>query len=114
MASSATVPGMTDRVSQPAKEPANATPPPKAKRPPRILVVEDEPVIRFLSKNVLVHAGYHVDEAEDGDAAWRMLQRQRYDLLITDNRMPKVTGIDLIKKVRTASVDLPIIMATSA
>ncbi len=83
-------------------------------RPHRILVVEDEPLMRHLNTKMLVDAGYHVDAAEDGAAAWDTLQRKNYDLLVTDNRMPKVTGIELIEKVRTARMPVPVIMATGA
>jgi DNA-binding response OmpR family regulator len=80
----------------------------------RILVVDDEPIIRSFNTAVLVQSGYHVDVAEDGAHAWDTLQNHSYDLLITDNNMPKVTGIQLIKKVRGARMPLPIIMATGA
>ena len=83
----------------------------------RILVVEDEPDIRFLNADVLARSGYHVDTAEDGIAGWEALHAVRhapecYDLLITDHNMPGLTGLDLIKKLRDASMLLPVIMAT--
>jgi DNA-binding response OmpR family regulator len=78
----------------------------------RILVVEDNADIRRLNAEVLARSGYHVDAAEDGAAAWDTLQRNRYDLLITDNDMPKVSGVELLQKVRAAHMALPVIMAT--
>ena len=78
----------------------------------RILVVEDEFSIRQLNTKMLLHSGYDVDAAENGAAAWDALQANRYDLMITDNDMPKVTGIELIKKVRATRLALPVIMAT--
>ncbi|MBC8001615.1 MAG: response regulator [Opitutaceae bacterium] len=82
-------------------------------RPPRrILVVDDETMIRDLVTDVLSRSGYEVDTAEDGAIAWDKLQHQHYDLLVTDNTMPKLSGIDLIKRVRDASLPLPVIMAT--
>jgi CheY-like chemotaxis protein len=83
-------------------------------RPPRILVVEDEPLMRHLNIKMLIDAGYHVDAAEDGAAAWDTLQVESYDLLVTDNSMPKVSGVELIGKVRAAGMALPVIMATGA
>jgi DNA-binding response OmpR family regulator len=56
--------------------------------------------------------GYNVDTAEDGAAAWKALNDHNYDLLITDNRMPRVTGMELIKKVRSVDMTLPIILAS--
>jgi DNA-binding NtrC family response regulator len=61
---------------------------------------------------VLVYAGYAVDMAEDGAAAWETLQANRYELVITDNNIPKLTGIELLKKLRSARMRLPVIMAT--
>jgi DNA-binding response OmpR family regulator len=83
------------------------------KKPPhRILVVEDDGVIRNLNAEVLAHSGYQVDAAEDGAAAWDTLQRNRYDLLVTDNDMPKVSGVELLHKLHAARIALPVIMAT--
>ena len=78
----------------------------------RILVVEDDSGIRQLIAEVLKRSGYHVDAAEDGAAAWDMLQLNGYDLLVTDNKMPKVSGVELLKKLQAAGVVLPVIMAT--
>ena len=78
----------------------------------RILVVEDEEDIRRLNAEVLKSSGYHVDAAADGTAAWEALCADNYDLMITDNSMPKLTGVDLLKKLRSARMALPVIMAT--
>jgi len=79
----------------------------------RILVVEEEGDIRQLNAEVLMDAGYQVEVAEDGVAAWAALQHHRYDLLITDQFLPKVSGVELLKKIHTARLTLPVIMATS-
>ena len=81
--------------------------------PHRILVVDDESCIRRLNAELLLRSGYHVDTAEDGADAWRALGAERYNLLITDNKMPMVTGVELIRMVRGARMELPIIMATA-
>jgi DNA-binding response OmpR family regulator len=78
----------------------------------RILVVEDEADLRRLNAEALIHAGYQVAAAADGADGWEALQASNYDLLITDNSMPKVSGIDLLKKLRSARMALPVIMAT--
>jgi CheY-like chemotaxis protein len=77
-------------------------------------VVDDEPIVRRLNAKMLLDAGYRVDAVEDGAVAWDALQVKKYDLLITDNNMPKVTGVELIEKVRAAGMALPVIMATGA
>jgi two-component system, OmpR family, alkaline phosphatase synthesis response regulator PhoP len=61
---------------------------------------------------VLTGAGYRVDVAADGAAAWAALRLSKYDLLITDQFMPKVTGVQLLKKIQAARMTLPVIMAT--
>lgn len=67
-----------------------------------------------LNTRMLKRSGYEVDTAEDGAAAWEVLNADSYDLLITDNVMPKVTGVELLGKLRAARMPLPVIMATSS
>jgi len=76
----------------------------------RILVVDDESAICSLIRDVLVHSGYQVDTAKDGAAAWEALRRKQYDLLITDNQMPKITGLELVRYLRSASLAIPVIL----
>jgi DNA-binding response OmpR family regulator len=87
---------------------------PQTNAPHRILVVEDDSDIRQLSTEVLIRSGYQVDTAEDGAAGWEALHGNHYDLLITDNNMPKVSGVELVKKVRSARMALPVILASGA
>jgi DNA-binding response OmpR family regulator len=92
---------------------AGASQPNRTGLPKRILIVDDEPLIRQLYTKVLVESGYKVEDAEDGAVAWDALQVNAYDLLITDNQMPKVSGVDLLKKIYAARMTLPIMMATA-
>ena len=80
----------------------------------RILVVEDDEPIRHLSTNLLRRVGYRVDDCEDGAAAWEMVKVRQYDLLITDHQMPRVTGVELVEKLRSASITLPVILLSGA
>ncbi len=80
--------------------------------PPRILLVDDETSIRQLGCTALTRSGYYVDAAEDGAAGWEALQASSYDLLITDNNMPKVSGVELVKMLRSARMTLPVVMAS--
>jgi DNA-binding NtrC family response regulator len=101
---------MENIATQAGKRPAHHF---KEKRPVhRILVVEDEPDIRRLNTEVLVQSGYQVDAAANGAAAWEALQLRDYHLLITDNEMPQVSGVDLLKKLHAARKALPVVMAT--
>jgi DNA-binding NarL/FixJ family response regulator len=81
-------------------------------RPPRILMVDDEPLIRKLNKDLLTGAGYQVDAAANGAAAWATLQQHKYDLVITDNTMPRMTGLQMIEKMQAVGVFVPVIVAS--
>ena len=98
------------QADEPASAPSRHEPNPRQ----RILVVEDDAAIRRVNTEVLTYSGYHVDAAEDGVAAWETLQLNNYDLIVTDNDMPRMTGIELIQKLQANGRALPVIMATGA
>ncbi len=93
-----------------AKEPAQCL----TKSPIRILVVDDDEVIRRINALVLRRFGFQTETAEDGEAAWEALQANGFDLLVTDHNMPRLTGVDLVRKVRGARLKLPVILASRA
>ena len=101
----------TNTISQ-AGEPASAPLQREPSLPQRILVADDDISVRQLSTEVLIDSGYEVDAVADGVAAWEALQTKAFNLLITDNNMPRLTGVELVKKLRSARMDLPIILAT--
>jgi CheY-like chemotaxis protein len=103
---------MTDSDISPEGKPKSRPRPKRTRKPKRILLAEDDAVIRQLSAEVLRQSGYQVDTAENGAAAWDILQAKRYDLLVTDNSMPKMTGVELLKRLRAARILLPVVMAT--
>jgi CheY-like chemotaxis protein len=78
----------------------------------QILLVEDDSAVRQVSAMVLVRAGYEVNAVEGCQAAWDTLQSRSYDLLITDNQMPGLTGLELVRKLRSAQSALPVILAS--
>jgi CheY-like chemotaxis protein len=80
----------------------------------RILVVEDDAVIRELNLQMLALVGYQVVGAEDGAVGWQLLDGGSFDLLLTDHEMPRMSGLELVKQVRSAGMTLPIIMATGS
>jgi len=82
--------------------------------PQRILVVDDDEFFRFVSTRTLRAFGYQVDTAEDGSAGWEALQSRTHDLLLTDHNMPRMSGIELVKKVRIARMMLPAVMVSGA
>jgi CheY-like chemotaxis protein/signal transduction histidine kinase len=79
----------------------------------RILVVEDEPIVRSLLRDVLRTEGFTVEAAEDGRAALEILEKDtKFDILITDLGMPVMSGFDLVERARKIISNLPVIMAT--
>src|SRR4051812_11828571 len=75
-----------------------------------ILVVDDDSTILDLVTEVLEDAGYHVRRACDGWAAWQAIQDAPPTLLLTDIRMPHVTGSDLVMRARTHGYTFPILL----
>lgn len=78
-----------------------------------ILYAEDDPVLRHCVSNALSSAGYLVRAATNGQAAWEILRGGDFDLLVTDNLMPELTGVDLVVRMRTSGIHLPIIVVSS-
>jgi len=68
---------------------------------PSILVVDDEPDLRTLYELTLLREGYRVDVAETVAGAWQQLLERRYEVLITDMRLPDGLGIELIQRLRS-------------
>jgi excisionase family DNA binding protein len=78
----------------------------------RVLVVDDEPSIRELLSRTLALAEYEVDAVPDGETAASRLRTERYDLLMTDLRMPGMDGLSLIRAARRFHPSLPIVIIT--
>jgi two-component system chemotaxis response regulator CheY len=102
---------MKSREYQTMEKPA-ITPAQARRQPKRILVVDDDNDIRQFSVDILTDSGYDVDGAKDGADGWDALQASNYDLVITDNKMPRMTGMEMIEKLRAAYMTLPVILAT--
>jgi DNA-binding response OmpR family regulator len=83
-------------------------------RTPRILVADDNEGIRHLLSVILADAGFDVSAASDGQEAWEALLYEYYDLLITDNEMPRLAGVELIKRMCEAGMSTAIIIASSS
>jgi two-component system chemotaxis response regulator CheY len=81
-----------------------------------ILVVDDFSTMRRIVKNILRQLGYdNIVEADDGTTALEVLKREKIDFIISDWNMPQMTGIELLKAVRTSAEwkDLPFLMVTA-
>jgi two-component system response regulator PilR (NtrC family) len=79
----------------------------------RVLVVDDERSMRELLEIWFLQRGDAVDLAADGDQAIKRLDVQRYDLVITDMRMPKSSGMDVLAHARTVQPDASVIVMTA-
>ena len=82
----------------------------------RILVVDDFSTMRKIIKNILRQLGYtNVTEADDGTTAWETLNRDNIDFIISDWNMPQMTGIELLRKVRSSEeyAATPFLMVTA-
>lgn len=79
---------------------------------PRILVVDDEKFIRDIIADFLGMEGYHVQTAEDGSVAVEQMRRSRFDMVISDLKMPKMGGLELLRAVSDAHPDTMTIIMT--
>jgi DNA-binding response OmpR family regulator len=77
-----------------------------------VLVVDDEPIVREVVVRYLEREGYRTLEADDGDQARRLLERNRPDLVVLDVMLPGTDGLELCRWIRSRS-DLPVIMLTA-
>jgi two-component system, chemotaxis family, chemotaxis protein CheY len=82
----------------------------------RVLVVDDFSTMRRIVKNILRQIGFtNIVEADDGTTAWEVLNKDRIEFVISDWNMPQMTGIELLRKVRSSEefADMPFLMVTA-
>jgi len=79
----------------------------------RVLVVEDEPRIAADIRRGLEQAGFAVDVAGDGEAAWFQADVETYDAMILDLGLPKLDGLSVLRKLRGANNALPVLILTA-
>lgn len=70
-----------------------------------ILLAEDEPILRMLVLDTLEDEGHRIEVACDGEEAVLFAQNRRYDLIILDYMMPKLTGIEVIERLKLRSTN---------
>ena len=79
----------------------------------RLLYVEDDTTLSFVTKDNLELRGYDVDFCEDGVQALQMISDQDYDLCILDVMLPKMDGFTLAAKIREKNSEIPILFLTA-
>ncbi len=76
----------------------------------KILVVDDDQMIREMVKVALTKAGYEIELAENGEEAIEILQHKNYDMVITDLVMPKKDGVALMSHIQKQDLNIPVLV----
>ncbi|HIJ85149.1 MAG: sigma-54-dependent Fis family transcriptional regulator [Magnetococcales bacterium] len=79
----------------------------------QILVVDDEPAIRQVLVGMLTRAGYAVEHAGDGEEALARIEKGSFDVVLSDIKMPRMDGIELVRRVRAQGLDPLFLMITA-
>lgn len=80
---------------------------------PGILIVDDEPYVRLTYRTALETEGLDVWEASDGLAALKAMSERQFDLAILDMRMPEVSGLELLERMRREGIQTPVVIVTA-
>lgn len=78
----------------------------------RVLVVDDSATVREVEKKILEKAGFYVDTAVDGVDGWNVVRLSKYDLVVSDVDMPRMSGLGLAAKIRNLYPNLPVVMVS--
>jgi two-component system sensor histidine kinase and response regulator WspE len=73
---------------------------PDARRRKKVLVVDDSLTVRELERKLLVRGGYDVEVAVDGREGWNAVRENRFDLVVTDIDMPRMSGFELVRSIK--------------
>ncbi len=76
----------------------------------KLLIIDDEKSIRRTLREILEYEKYQVDEAADGVEGITLIQKNKYDIILCDIKMPKMDGIEVLEKVMQLSSDTPVVM----
>jgi len=82
----------------------------------KILIVEDDAIVKYAVKTILEDIGFHAELASNGQEALIFLQEKKFDLILSDINMPIMDGYELAKKIRASNTDfkhIPIIGITA-
>jgi two-component system alkaline phosphatase synthesis response regulator PhoP len=79
----------------------------------RLLLVEDEPGLVLTLTDRLTREGYHVESSADGESALARATTEAFDLLLLDVMLPRLGGFDLLRDLRKAGIETPVIMLTA-
>lgn len=77
---------------------------------PNILVVDDEAPIRETLKEILEYENFEVTLAENGEKAWQIIQKNDFDVVLCDVKMPGIDGVELLERVHAIKPETPVVM----
>ncbi len=77
---------------------------------PKILIIDDEKSIRNTLKEILSYEGYEVTEAQDGIEGLKFVEKDKFDIILSDIKMPKMDGIEVLEKLQEISPETPVVM----
>lgn len=79
----------------------------------KILIVEDNPHMSTLLCDILEILDFQSSKAQDGEEALNLLQSEEFDMVITDLKMPKIGGMELLNSIKTTQPQLPVVVITA-
>src|SRR5947199_2412050 len=79
----------------------------------KILLIEDKDSLRQMLSTAIKKAGYQVDEAADGNIAAEKIRKQPYQLILTDLRLPTLSGLDILKIQKEIGAAIPVMLMTA-
>ena len=79
----------------------------------KILIIDDEPALRKTMTRILQQGGFQVNTAPDGLEALKAIQQQVYDLVYLDIRLPGMSGLEILERIRSDQPELPVILFTA-
>jgi len=77
---------------------------------PKILIVDDEKAIRRTLRDILEYEKYEIDEAEDGEIGLQKIEKNSYDVIVLDVKMPKKDGIEVLSAMQEKGIDIPVVV----
>ncbi|MFN5323399.1 MAG: sigma-54-dependent transcriptional regulator [Bacteroidota bacterium] len=77
---------------------------------PRILIIDDEKSIRNTLKEILTYEGFEVSEAQDGAEGVKAVEKGKFEVILSDIKMPKMDGIEVLEKLQEIAPDTPVVM----
>jgi CheY-like chemotaxis protein len=84
----------------------------EAKMKKKVLVIDDEAIVRVSCQRVLEPEGYEVKVTSRGDEALRLMEEEKYDIVLTDLKMPDMDGLEVLKEIKRRWPDIQVIIIT--